>query len=459
MPKEVAAFSIEPFEGSPSRADSLLFALLCLFPVFAAVLFGGVDAITWAMVPLLWAGVVLIWLFRSWYSGGLVLNTDALLLPLLGLILIGVIQLLPLGGSAAGGLVSTTISSALTLDPYATRLFLIKLVVYLTFFAACLTFINSEGRLKKTVALIVIFGTVLAFIGILQRLSNPDAIYGLRETPHAEPFGPFVNQHHFASFMQMTSGLAAAMLLGVEGREKKALLGFALALMAIGTVWTGSRGGLIGFVSVMVFVGVASFFNGKDEKAAANGGRMAMAIGSAAFLFVVLGAMLFLGGADRMLRSIGINNPSGDITTGRAHYWSVAWQIFLDHPVIGAGLEAFGVAYPHYDTLNGTLHAQQAHNDYLQTLSDAGVIGLVMVAAFIVLLFSKGLKMVQRSTGFRRAAAAGSLAGCFGILVHSFFDFPLRTPSNAFFFLMLTAVAVVPVVIDEQKPHRRHRRG
>jgi hypothetical protein len=46
---------------------------------------------------------------------------------------------------------------------------------------------------------------------------------------------------------------------------------------------------------------------------------------------------------------------------------------------------------------------------------------------------------------YRKSAARGALAGCFGILIHSFFDFPLRTPANAFFFLLLTVIATVSI--------------
>lgn len=42
-----------------------------------------------------------------------------------------------------------------------------------------------------------------------------------------------------------------------------------------------------------------------------------------------------------------------------------------------------------------------------------------------------------------RGLAVGAFAGCVGILVHSFVDFPLRTPSNAFFFLLLVVLATL----------------
>jgi O-antigen ligase len=107
----------------------------------------------------------------------------------------------------------------------------------------------------------------------------------------------------------------------------------------------------------------------------------------------------------------------------------------LEHPILGAGLEAFGVAF------NKTRHSgmgffrvEQAHNEYLQTLADAGIAGFVCVFAFVYLLFIKRAADDRLGKRLSADAAIGGTGGCFGILIHSFFDFPLRTPSNAFFF-------------------------
>ena len=143
------------------------------------------------------------------------------------------------------------------------------------------------------------------------------------------------------------------------------------------------------------------------------------------------------------MRGVGLSNMN-DISNGRTHFWGVAWRIFLDYPFLGAGLDAFAFAFPKYDTWNGHFRVEQAHSDYLQILADAGIAGFVCAAAFIFLLFKNGLKTVRQSSdSFRRNTAVGALAGCCGILIHSFFDFPLRTPSNALFFLTLTVLATV----------------
>jgi O-antigen ligase len=181
-------------------------------------------------------------------------------------------------------------------------------------------------------------------------------------------------------------------------------------------------------------------------------------IGSALMLIVLLiGSALFFGGETSVSRGIGLNNQ-GDVSTGRFHFWQVAWQIIIHNPIIGAGLDAFGVAFTRYDTWNGLYRVEQAHNDYLQILADAGIPGFLCLLVFIFLLFKKGLQVVRQSGDnlFQRGTAVGALAGCFGILIHSFFDFPLRTPSNALFFLVLTALATIS--INPSKLYQRRSR-
>ncbi|MDQ3372733.1 MAG: hypothetical protein M3521_02445, partial [Acidobacteriota bacterium] len=77
---------------------------------------------------------------------------------------------------------------------------------------------------------------------------------------------------------------------------------------------------------------------------------------------------------------------------------------------------------------------------------------------FIYLLFKRSTGVITKATdGFQQNVAIGALAGCFGILIHSFFDFPLRTPSNALFFLMLTALATIS--FNKTKTHRKPSAG
>jgi O-antigen ligase len=437
-----------------SRISSALFALLCVVPIFATILFGAVDNITWVFISIFWTAIILLWLAEAWKGKGLLMDFDAIQIPLVALLVIGLIQLLPLGSGATGDLLRVPFSHALSLDPYITRFFVLHLVVYIVFFAACLTFVNNEGRLKKMILTVIIFGAGMAFFGILQRLANPESIYGLRGTPQSIPFGPFVNQHHFAAFMEMTAGVTIALLIGKRtAKDKKILLAFALVVMCIAVVLTSSRGGMLGMMSVAAFAAVTNFLIGRWSKDKRPGAqtesrlpqKAAVATIVVAIAIVVFGTVLFLGGDRSLIRGIGMSDIPEGVSNGRTHFWAVAWQIFLEHPILGAGLDAFGMAFTKHDTWNGAFRVEQAHNEYLQMLADAGIAGFACVVAFIYFLFRRGLATISKAHGLRRDAAMGALAGCFGILIHSFFDFPLRTPSNAFFFLLLCAIAIVPI--------------
>jgi O-antigen ligase len=451
--------SFEDFGPNKSRFASAILFMLCFIVIFSTLAFGSVDPATFSVLAIITALIVIFWAIDSWRQRGLRFSESWLQLPVLGLIILGIIQLLPLRASdIPAGLLNVPTPATLSLDPYSTRLFLIRLIICFIFFAAALTFIDSRKRLQKVVLTIIIFGAALAFFGILQRLADPDSIYGIRHSPQSFTFGPFGNQHHFAALMEMTGGLTLGFLFGRDTRrEHKILLIIAALLMGIALVLTSSRGGIISFTGVIMFLAAANFLpgrrRGKHRSAEQRSDFKRLLVLSAAgvgFVLLVFGGVLFLGGDESLLRGIGLTEQA-DVTSGRSHFWAVALQIFFSHPIIGAGLEAFGAAYTQFDSQNGLFRVEQAHNDYLQTLADAGILGFTCVASFIYLLFKESIKRIENTTdGFRKNAALGALAGCFGILIHSFFDFPLRTPSNAFVFLMLVAIATVSV-------HRDHK--
>lgn len=437
-------------DDASSRVSSAIFFLLCLIPALGTVLYGAVDEMTWVILVILWCVIVALWLAEARKGNGFLINASPLLIPVTGLLVLGVLQLLPLPFIAS-------------INQSATRFFVERLTVYLVFFAACLTFINNKTRLKKAVWFIVIFGAAMAFFGVLQWLANPSGIYGLRQTPQAIPFGPFVNQHHFAAFMEMTAGVTLGMLFGSKRKlERTPFLVFAVVIMGAAVAFTGSRGGLLSFASVLGFVMLMRLLSphGGIESAAKRSvgihQKISIAAAGLSIIIVILGFVLFLGGNDSLMRGTGMA-VTDDISTGRFHFWPIAIKIFLEYPLFGAGFDAFGVAFTKYDTWNGFFRVEQAHNEYLQTLAESGVIGLLCVAAFIFVLFKKGIAVILSQRGFRKSAAVGAMAGCFGILVHSFFDFPLRTHSNAFFFLMLAAIATVPIVSDRVRSARRGR--
>src|SRR5436190_3483468 len=453
------SFFYETQYSEPSRPTTALFVLLCAMPILTTLLFGGVDAISLGILSLISGTIICLWIAESFRSGAFRFSTHLLLLPLLVLIALGSIQLLPFGDPGVSpGVLSTEATRAFSLDAFATRFFIINLCVCFIFFAAAFTFIDSKKRARRVAYTIAIFGSIMAFFGVLQRLSDPEGIYGMRPTPQAIPFGPFVNQHHFAAMMELTAGLVLGLLLGSGlKRDRKAFLLIAAILMSIALFFTGSRGGVISFAVVIAFVTAATYLlpakkntkrRGKEPDPKIH--RLVFLTAAVAISLLVIGLVFYLGAGDSLLRGFGFQEQYVDVSSGRIHIWKTGIDIFLAHPLIGSGLDTFGTAFSRFDTNSGAFRIEQAHNDYLQMLTDGGIIGFGCVAVFIWLHFSNGIRAVARSTdALIRSIRIGSLAGCLGIAIHSFFDFPLRTPSNALFFLVLAVLATNSTINED----------
>ena len=99
-----------------------------------------------------------------------------------------------------------------------------------------------------------------------------------------------------------------------------------------------------------------------------------------------------------------------------------------------------------------------AHNDFLELLANAGVIGGLCALLFIGLFFQKSLKhFVTARTDSVRAITAGSLVACTGLLMHGLVDFNLQIPSNALIFLLLSGIATH--MSSESRSHRQIASG
>jgi O-antigen ligase len=463
-----------PALADPVRtlASRFIIVMLCIAIVLTALLYGTVHYWSLALFELGACALVILWMVDAWRSRTLRVSRSFLQLPLIGLMLLGLVQLLPLGNSSAadaGGALSVPPVNSLSIDPYSTRLALVQILALFIYFAAALAFIDSPKRLRLIVRTVTIFGFVLALLGLIQSFTSPDKIYWLKELPQSTPFGPFYNRHHFAAYMELALALPLGLLLsGAIETDKRPLYIFAAVLMGIALLTTGSRGGMIALLAEAVFLVVFSSF-GRGEDAKSEGektGRARSALVRAglvlALVLALFGGAVLFGGEAALSRMVGTVN-SEDPTTGRAHFWSVTLDIIKTHPVTGSGLGSYGLAYTRFDSRNGLFRLEQAHNDYLQVMADAGIIGVVLVLFFIIALFRMGFARRETEDPFRRGVATGALAGCFAVLVHSFFDFTLHTTANALLFLMLAAFATINGRVEQasaRRPrrHRRHRR-
>jgi O-antigen ligase len=144
---------------------------------------------------------------------------------------------------------------------------------------------------------------------------------------------------------------------------------------------------------------------------------------------------------------IGLQNTLDKFLTGnykeisRIDYWANTLAMARDFPLFGSGLGTFRYAYFLYG--RETALVNHAHNDYVESLSDMGILAFaVFFALLAVLAFS-----LLRMWGLRRhpevkPVVLGVLTSFFAVGFHSFFDFSLRIPANAFLFIILLALGL-----------------
>lgn len=439
-------------ELPPSVPSRLIVILIGVTLVLCTLAFGGVHYWAYGLLSLGAAATILLWSVDSWKARQLRYRASWLQLPLVAVIILGLVQLLPLRRIALPG-GATSFAAAISFDPYSTRMVIVLLVCLLVFFAAALAFIDTRQRLKSIVIMLLLLGAAIAVLGLVQHFVSPFKIYGVREPYQALPFGPFINRNHFAAFLVMIVPIPLALVVErAVDRDRLPLYGFAILLMVVATLMTGSRGGLLtlvlagGFLLAARFITRISSASETDDEPVHRGSRVAKIALVAGGVALVIGLLLLLGGGGSLRRILGQATTEDVAAGGRTHYWKATAWMFRDHPIVGVGLEGFGMAFPRYDSLNGTYRVERAHNDYLQTLAETGLIGSLCALAFIVILFRQGWTLLRRTHDpWRRAVVLGSLAGCFGVLVHSFFEFPLRSPANALLFLLLAVLATVEV--------------
>lgn len=459
-----------PTVGQPAArvphtlASRFVFLNLCVAIILSALVFGTVHAWAMAFFTLGALVTVVLWGLDGLKLGLLRISRNPLQLPLLGMLALGLVQLLPLRSPAASDVLTVEGAKSLSLDPYATTMVILQVAALLVYFAATLIFTDTPHRLRLLVRTITIFGFFLALFGLTQSFASPTTVFGVRELAQSTAFGPFINRHHFAGYMELTLGLALGLIFaGALEKEKRFIYLFAAFLMGIALIMTGSRGGIISLIAEIIFLlafaGIRRRQRREREEKAGRIRKAGLRTAFALSLIIALFAgVVFFGGEAALSRFVGTVN-SEDPTTGRAHFWAVTLNIIKAHPVVGAGLGAFPVIYTRYDSRNGLYRLEQAHNDYLQVLSDGGIVGGLLALSFVIMLFRMGFARRESRDEFRSGVALGALAGCFAVLVHSFFDFTLHITANALLFLVLAALATMNGRVEHPSLRRRRRRS
>jgi O-antigen ligase len=317
--------------------------------------------------------------------------------------------------------------------------------------------VHRRRQIFRLVTVLVGMGIFQALYGLFELSSKSPRLLFYRKVHNLDSVtGTFVNRNHLSGYLEMIIPLAIGLIIArmdlfslnrmswrkkilrfsEKGLSVNLLLGLGIVLMSIAIVYSKSRSGV--FILVLVFVllfGMGTLFFEK------SGLQTKGTRGFLQVLFVVILILSFGLGIDATLKRFALDNF---LHERRPLYWAYALQMFSGHPLMGTGLGTFGALAPRLEGRSGPISIGHAHNDYLEYLSELGVLGSV-------LLFGGILSMIViswRAWRSRRhpevkGLALGGLVALSAILVHSLTDFNLHIPANMVLFsviLPLTAV-------------------
>jgi O-antigen ligase len=300
----------------------------------------------------------------------------------------------------------------------------------------------GEGAWRRRLLLTLVgAGLAITVVAFVQAVSpEPRKIYGLwRPRWDWAVFGPYVNRNHFAGYLVMAAPLAIGFALEALSRLRAAwgrrrrgwlLLGekegntvarwtaTAMVLVA-GLLASQSRGGVAAFALAALLMPLAS----RERRRTALGVSFLVALG---VLWIGLGGVL------SAFETRGVRMSRLDL-------WRDMLPMVPRFPVFGDGWNAFGTAYPWYQTVWKTDWIGEAHNDYLQALLDGGVVGALLVAGLLLVVFRGALARAPRSP--LDLAIFGALLG---FALHGLVDFNGQIPANAATWTALAALALTP---------------
>jgi O-antigen ligase len=413
--------------------DVLLYGTFGLL-MFGPIAFGAVEA--WSIFVLETGAVLLtlLWLARQWVDGQLELRGNPLFLPMAGFGILILLQII-LRSSAYP---HDTISGALLYCAYGMLCFLARQVLL------------RSSQARKLAMVLVVYGFVLAALALLQGIAPNGKLLWVRQ-PRLGGwiYGSYVNHNHYAGLMELLVPIPLVLTFTRLAEERERIAAGIAAAVMTGTIFlSGSRGGMLAMVVEFAILAVLLT---REKK------HVRLAIGVGAFALVLVVLLTWLGGKELTARVSSISTEARTEISGgmRLSIDRDAIRMFRNKPVLGWGLGTFPTVYPQFRSFYTNFFVNQAHNDYLQLLSEMGVLGFAAMLWFLFVLYRSALRKIENwASDVSSAVTLACTLGFTGILVHSFFDFNLQIPANAAIFYVFCTIAAAPPLFQRNRKRK-----
>jgi len=271
---------------------------------------------------------------------------------------------------------------------------LITYVAFSLVFAGSVIASNAEA-LNRLVIVVLIVGTASLGYGVIQAVGADPFNW---VNPYSPVFGFLGNPNFQSSLLGILGAIIFAQLFDKGLKiQLKALIGIYLLVTLYVIKGTASQQG---FLVLALGIGVVV---GLYVVQLNRGLGIGYGILSILGFFVVLFGTLNKGPLASILYK--------DSVTYRGDYWRAGWNMTLDHPIFGVGMDSYGEWYRRSRTLAATLRrgpdttSNAAHNVFLDVSSYGGFPLLIIYVALMALVVVSAFKVLKRNKRFNPAFA------------------------------------------------------
>jgi O-antigen ligase len=320
---------------------------------------------------------------------------------------------------------------------------MLMLLTYIMAFYITLASVRTRKQQRILLYTIIATAALISLIGILKRFGlNPSALWlypdvgGLNHSLNSVA-GVYVNRNHLAGFLEMAIPLLIILFI-TRQRPLETKLGLiCLTLFLITTqAFTLSRGGWISTINAIIFIAAVLL----TQKNFVH--KKTILTISAGIVIISLFILASLPVVER-ITTLTHQDPTDNITS-RMRYWKGTTLQIKENPFLGTGPSTFAQAFTPYQLPGYANLPRHAHNDYLHFISEMGILLIPVLIYTLFCFFRTGFKNLKSQSRQTRGFTLGAMAAIFAILIHSFSDFNLNIPANAFAFTIIAALAFKP---------------
>ena len=284
------------------------------------------------------------------------------------------------------------------------------------------------GMVRQLEVLLAGWACGVLLFAVWQVASFAHALQSGRIDPDFAPGALNINANSVSLYLDPLIAIATGFVFFARGRTRWLAAGMLLAML-VADLSTLSRGGLVA-IGILALIAVASTPTWRTQLG------LVLAGGLAAF---VLFKLPILG--PRIGRAL---NPAYGTFVGRGRIWAATFRMLRDHPVFGAGINAYQPTMAPYRLADQNLIPEPyPHNIFLTSWTELGLLGLVVFSYMLIALIVMPFRALHRAEAIFRPLAWGLGSAFAMILVHGLVDSPYWKNDLSLEFWLLAAIEIV----------------